>query len=260
MLLAIDVGNTNIVFAIFDGNKIAGQWRLSTDNKRTADEYAIFLKSLMAMKDISFSSVSDIIISSVVPQNLFSISKFCDDYFAINPLIVGDKNVEIGMQVYLDCKSEVGADRLVNAVAAYNKFGGDVVIIDFGTATTFDVIDGNGNYIGGLISPGINLSIDALHRAAAKLPEIAVARPKKVIGTSTISAMQSGVYFGYTGLIEGIISNIEKEYGKKMTIIATGGLAALFAKATEKIAHLESDLTINGLKEIFDINRRKNIA
>lgn len=255
MLLVIDVGNTNTVFAVFDKDKIKGQWRIATNPKMTADEYAINLTQLLSLGSVNIKKIRSVIVSSVVPQGVFSLKKFCKNYFGCDPFIVGDIN--IGVEIRLDKPSEVGSDRLVNAVAAYNKFGGDVIVVDFGTATTFDVIGTKGEYMGGVISPGINLSVDALNAAAAKLPEVDVAKPEKVIGKSTVGAMQSGIYWGYVSLIEGVVARIQGEYGKKMKVLATGGLAPLFFKAIESIEYLEPDLTIEGLKLIYDANNGK---
>ncbi|MCE3233329.1 MAG: type pantothenate kinase [Rickettsiaceae bacterium] len=255
MLLVVDTGNTNTVFAVFDKDELKGKWRLSANRNRTADEYAVALTQFLQLEGLERGQIKNVIIASVVPQNIFSLKMLCRNYLNCEPLIVGESNVKLNIEVKIDRPSEVGADRLVNSVAAFNKYGGNAIIIDFGTATTFDVIGKNGEYLGGVISPGINLSIDALHRAAAKLPEVDVARPKKVIGTSTVSAMQSGVFWGYIGLIEGITERIQKEYGAQMKVLATGGLAPLFAGATNKIEHLESDLTIYGLKQIYENNK-----
>jgi len=257
MLLAIDVGNTNIVFAVFKDDKIVGKWRLSTDSQRTSDEYAVVLKELMSVKKIEFSSIDNVIISTVVPQHLYDLKVLCKEYFSCTPLVVGEEGVKIGIEIKLDRPSEVGADRVVNAVAAYDLYKCACIVIDFGTATTFDVVDGDGNYIGGLISPGINLSIEALHQAAAKLPEIAIKKPDFVIGKNTVSAMQSGVYFGYLGLIEGSVERIKEEYGSDMKVVCTGGLASLFFDATGSIDSMEQDLTINGLNKIFNMNSKK---
>ncbi len=254
MLLAIDVGNTNIVFALLTGGDVVGQWRISTDVKRTTDEYAIILKDMIALKNLGFKDIDDVIISSVVPQTMFALKLLAKEYCDAKAIIVGDKDINLSMKIEMDKPQEVGADRLVNAVAAYDKYKQAVIIIDFGTATTFDVVSQEGSYIGGLISPGINLSIDALHQAAAKLPEIAITRPEKVIGKSTVSAMQSGIFFGYLGLIEGIVTRIKEEYVLEMVVIATGGLAPLFSSSTQMIDHLESDLTIKGLDKIYTIN------
>jgi type III pantothenate kinase len=254
MLLAIDVGNTNTVFAVFKDRELVGTWRLSSENERTSEEYALALSKLMELDKLEFSDISGVIISNVVPQTAFPLKNFCRRYFNIEPLVVGEKSVILNVDVKLERPIEVGADRLVNAVAAYKLYKKAVVIIDFGTATTFDVIDSKGAYLGGVISPGVNLSIEALHRAAAKLPEVAVEKPTKVIGNNTITAMQSGVYWGYVSMIEGIIARIKEEFGGEVTTVATGGLAPLFAKATQVIDELECDLTIRGLLEIYESN------
>ncbi len=257
MLLVIDAGNTNTVFAVFDHDTVKGQWRLSANSKRTADEYALCLGSFMQMAKIDTGSIKGVIISSVVPQNIFPLKTFCRSYLKCEPLIIGTNDIDIGIEIKIDRPSEVGSDRLVNAVAAYGKFGGNVIVVDFGTATTFDVVGNGGEYLGGVISPGINLSIDALRAAAAKLPGIDIVKPAKVIGTNTIEAMQSGIYWGYVSLIEGIVSRIKKEYGREMKVLATGGLAPLFSGATDAIDNLESDLTIYGLKKIYESNKGK---
>lgn len=255
MLLAIDAGNTNIVFAVFEHKTLRHKWRITTDARRTADEYAIILTQLMALKNITVTDIDSAIISTVVPDALFSLRNLCRHYLHCEPIIIGEAGVNTGITVAFERASEVGADRLVNAVAAYKRFGGNVIIIDFGTATTFDVINKNGDYCGGIIAPGINLSMDALHRAAAKLPTIAIERPKKVIGTSTVSAMQSGIYWGYVGLIDGVIQKIIEEYNHPMKIVATGGLASLFYKEMSSIEHLEPDLTMLGLQDIYERNK-----
>jgi type III pantothenate kinase len=258
MLLAIDAGNTNIVFAVFDGETLVKEWRLSTDSRRTADEYALFLLQLMTLEHINKAVVTEAIISTVVPGVLFALRTLCRQYFNCEALIVGAADIKLGVQVIVERPSEVGADRLVNSIAAYKKFGGNTIIIDFGTATTFDVINKQGDYIGGVIAPGINLSLDALHKAAAKLPNIAIERPASIIGKSTISAMQSGIYFGYVGLIEGILHRIQEQYGEPMKTVATGGLASLFYKEMKEIEYLERDLTMIGLQIIYQRNSGKN--
>lgn len=257
MLLAIDAGNTNTVFAVFSDGNLLGKWRISSQTDRTADEYGLCIMELMRMQGLDNKKISDVIISSVVPRMNFPLKIFARQYFKAEPLVVGDSNVKIGIKVLIERKSEVGADRLVNAAAAHKLYGKAAIIIDFGTATTFDVINENGDYYGGVIAPGINLSLDALKIAAAKLPDVAVERPAKVIGDSTVSAMQSGIYWGYVGLIEGIVTRIKEEFQSPMKVVATGGLAALYAKATNVIEHLEPDLTLYGLQEIFLLNRNK---
>ncbi len=256
MLLAVDVGNTNIVFAIFNGDELCGKWRISTDTRRTEDEYAILLSGMMEMQGLTFSDVKDVIVSSVVPQNMRALERFCSQYFQATPMVVGDKGVKLGIKVLTDTPGEVGADRLVNAVAAYQAYRAACIVIDFGTATTFDVVNEDGDYIGGLIAPGINLSMDALHAAAAKLPEVSVERPHKVIGKSTVSAMQAGIYYGYVGLIEGIVERIRKEMKQmEMPTVATGGLVPLFSGDTPAITHVDEELTIKGLHLIYKMNK-----
>jgi len=256
MLLAIDSGNSNIVFAIYDGETLRGEWRSSSDAKRTADEYGVWLTHLMGLDGLARADVTETIIATVVPETLFSLKQLCRKYFASDPMVVGDPGVEIGIGVRVSAPDEVGADRLVNAAAAHARYGGGLIIIDFGTATTFDVVDADGNYAGGVIAPGINLSLDALHMAAAKLPRIAVQRPKTVIGKRTVDAMMSGVYWGYVGLIEGLIARIRAEYGGEMSVVATGGLAPLFADGVAAIEHLDPDLTLRGLALIHRLNAR----
>lgn len=256
MLLAIDSGNTNIVFALFDGEEIKGEWRSSTDTERTADEFGVWLNQLMAMEGIDRRQVTACIIASVVPAVVFSLKQLCRRYFGCEALVVGDEGVQLGINVLIDRPEEVGADRLVNAVAAHKRYHGPLIVIDFGTATTFDVVDGFGNYCGGAIAPGINLSLKALHMAAAKLPRVAIGRPRSVIGKATVPAIRSGIYWGYVGLIEGLVERIKKEFGSPMTVVATGGLAPLFVEATDVIQHLDRDLTLRGLLEIYRLNSR----
>lgn len=257
MLAAIDSGNTNVVFAVFDGATEMGEWRSSSNANRTADEYAVWLSHLMALEKLSFDQIDGAIIANVVPAASFALRALCRSYFNCEPLVVGDPGVELGIDVRVDRPDEVGADRLVNAVGAAERYTPPLIVVDFGTATTFDVVAEDGAYCGGAIAPGINLSLSALHAAAAKLPRIDVARPEKVIGTSTIPAMQSGIYWGYVALIEGLVARIRGEFGADMTVIATGGLAPLFAEATPVIQHLDRDLTMRGL---LAIHRRNNHA
>ncbi len=256
MLLAIDVGNTNTVFALFDGAKQVGAWRSVTNAQRTADEYAVFLKTLMQDAGLDPKQVTAAILGSVVPDANFFLTKLCRNHFNCDALVVSANGLDIGIKIKLDRPEEVGADRLINAVAGAATFKPPLLIIDFGTATTFDVVDADGNYCGGAIAPGINLSLQALHMAAAKLPRVAVARPKKVIGTGTVEAIQSGVFWGYVGLIDGLITRIKEEFGQPMTVIATGGLASLFREAIPAIQHQDADLTFRGLQLIYERNRK----
>lgn len=256
MLLAIDEGNTNTVIAILDGRKIVAEWRLSTNRGRTADEYAIQLYQLLDIHSIDKKAIKHVVISTVVPQNLFALRKMSESYAGCKPFIVGEQALDLGMEVDIERPQEVGADRLVNAVAAKHHYGNGVIVLDFGTATTFDIVNKEGNYAGGVIAPGVNLSIAALHAAAAKLPEIAIAKPQQVMGKNTISAMQSGIYWGYVSMIEGMISRLKKEQGSDLKVIATGGLSSLFSKATDAIEHHKPDLTIEGLRLIFEMNHK----
>lgn len=256
MLLAIDSGNTNIVFSVFDGDTVRGEWRSSTRSDRTSDEYGVWLSQLMTLEGMERTDIKAAIIATVVPANVFTLKTLCRRYFGTEPLVVGEDGVNLGLSVLMDRPEEVGADRLVNAVAAHCKYDGPLIIIDFGTATTFDVVDADGNYLGGCICPGINLSLEALHMAAAQLPRVAIGRPQRVIGKATVPAMKSGIYWGYVGLIEGLVHRISDEFGSPMTVVATGGLAPLFAEATEAIHHLDQDLTLRGLLEIHLRNAR----
>jgi type III pantothenate kinase len=254
LLLAIDAGNTNTVFAVYDGETQLGQWRAATRADRTADEYAVWLIQLLGLDGIDHKAIGETIISSVVPETVFNLRTLCQRFYNSEPLIIGE-NAEVGAELAVDNPHEVGADRVVNAVAAHNRYPGALIIIDFGTATTFDVVDGTGAYHGGAIAPGINLSLEALHMAAAQLPRIAPKKPQAVIGTATTPMMQSGVYWGYVGLIEGLVERIKEEFGEPMTVIATGGLAPLFHAATSVIEHVDGDLTMRGLLEIHRLNK-----
>jgi len=255
MLLAIDAGNTNTVFAVWDGDTVRAEWRAETSASRTADEYLIWLTQLMAREGIDPKGIDGAIIATVVPQALFSLRQLCAKYFCAHPMVVGERDVDIGIDINLERPDVVGADRLVNAVAAHDKYDGALIIIDFGTATTFDVVADNGAYDGGIIAPGVNLSLEALHGAAAKLPRIAVERPQAVIGRDTVPAMQSGIYWGYVSLIEGLVTRIKAEYEKPMTVIATGGLANLFRHSVDCIDHVDPDLTVRGLHMIYERNK-----
>ena len=253
MLLAIEQGNTNTLFAVHDGGSWIAQWRTATEASRTADEYAVWLTQLLSMRKIELASLSGCIISSVVPQSIFNLRNLSRRYLSVEPLVIGD-NVELGMTARITKPSEAGADRLVNAIGAHLVYPGDLIVIDSGTATTFDVIAADGAFEGGAIAPGINLSLQALHEAAAMLPRIAIQRPDRVIGKDTVSNMQSGVFWGYVALIEGMVARIKAEWGKPMTVIGTGGVASLFEGATTSIDRFDPDLTIRGLLEIWRRN------
>ena len=255
MLLAIEQGNTNTLFAVHDGDAWIAQWRAATDSSRTADEYAVWLSQLLHMAGLQFGVLDACIISSVVPQSIFNLRNLARRYLHVEPLVIGE-NADLGIEVRIDKPSEAGADRLVNALGAHIVYPGDLIVIDSGTATTFDVIAADGGFEGGVIAPGINLSMEALHSAAAKLPRVAIQKPQRVVGTDTVGAMQSGVFWGYVALIEGLIARIKAERDKSMTVIATGGVASLFHGATTAIDHFDPDLTIRGLLEIH----RRNTA
>lgn len=255
MLLAIDIGNTNTVFAVFDGGELRGRWRSVTKDERTADEYGVWLIQLLGIQGLSPADITGCVIATVVPQALFNLRLLCRRYFHADALVVGDPDVDLGIAVRVDRPKAVGADRLVNALAAHRSYGGDLIVIDFGTATTFDIVGADGAYEGGVIAPGVSLSLEALHLAAASLPRIAIERPAHVVGTDTIPAMQSGVYWGYVGLIEGLVRRIEAERGRKMTVVATGGLAELFRHGTDVFDHVDGDITIRGLIDIYERNR-----
>ncbi|MEO0999229.1 MAG: type III pantothenate kinase [Pseudomonadota bacterium] len=254
MLLAIDVGNTNTVFALHDGSEFRADWRCATEHQRTADEYFVWLRTLMQLQGIE-AEIDEVIVSSVVPQVVFNLRVLCARYFDCRPVVVGKPDCVLGVDVRVDEGTIVGADRLVNTVAGHDRYGGDLIVIDFGTATTFDVVDSDGAYIGGVIAPGVNLSVRALHEAAAALPHVDVTKPQAVVGTNTVACMQSGVYWGYVGLIEGISARIEAERERPMTVIATGGLSTLFNQGTTVIDHVDTDLTMHGLVLINARNR-----
>jgi type III pantothenate kinase len=257
MLLAINANNTNTVFAIWDGAALKGSWRTATEGKRTADEYVVWLDHLLALDGLARGDVDGAVIASVVPEVNFNLLTFCRKYCKTDPLVVGAKGVKLGTKALVDQPEEVGADRLVNTVAAHDRYKGPLIVVDFGTATTLDVVDGQGNYCGGVIAPGINLSLAALHMAAAKLPSIRISRTEHVIGKDTVSCMQSGIYWGYIGLVEGLVSRIKTEFGAAMNVVATGGLAPLFAGATEAINKVDPDLTLWGLRLIYGLNSQR---
>jgi type III pantothenate kinase len=255
MLLAIEQGNTNTLFAVHDGDRWIAQWRAATESTRTADEYAVWLSQLLAMAGLQLGVFNGCIISSVVPQSIFNLRNLARRYLHVEPLVIGE-NAELGIAVRIDKPSEAGADRLVNAIGAHIAYPGELVVIDSGTATTFDVIGADGAFEGGVIAPGINLSMEALHNAAAKLPRVAIQKPQRVVGTDTVGAMQSGVFWGYVSLIEGLVARIKAERGGPCTVVATGGVASLFHGATLAIDHFDPDLTIRGMLEIWRRNRK----
>lgn len=255
MLLAIDAGNTNVVFAVYDGDEQRHSWRCKTDSGRTADEYAAWLFQLFTQEQIDFSQITDAVLCSVVPAANFHLTQLCQNTFECSPLIVSHETV--ALKINLDKPAEIGADRLVNAIAVLHDYSAPAVVIDFGTATTFDVINAEGAYMGGVIAPGVNLSMEALHMAAAKLPKVDIKKTQSVIGSDTVSAMQSGVYWGYVGMIEGTLQRIEQELGAKPAVIATGGLAGFFADTVTAIEKVDKDLTLRGLLHIYQSSRNR---
>jgi type III pantothenate kinase len=249
MLLAIDAGNTNCVFALVDGGEIKARWRIATDPRRTADEYAVWLHQLLELEGYGRDDVGQVIIGTVVPRALHKMEVLSEKYFGVKPLVAGQDGASWPIAIDVPEPSSVGADRALNAMAAHARHPGDKIVIDFGTATTFDVVDFSGTYKGGIIAPGINLSLDALVAAAAKLPRIAIAAPQddSVVGRTTETQMLIGVYWGYVAMIEGLVARLKAEIGRPVTVIATGGLAVLFDKHTDAFDAIEPDLTIQGL-------------
>jgi type III pantothenate kinase len=259
MLLVVDAGNTNVVFAVHDRQTWRGIWRIATEPQRTSDEYAVWLLTLLNLSGVKPGEIHRAVIGTVVPAALYHLRRLCRDYFATEPLIARS-DLDWGFDIRVDNPAEVGADRLLNALAAHRDYRGPLMVIDFGTATTFDVVDRDGAYLGGVIAPGINLSIEALHKAAARLPRIGIGRPQAVIGRSTIPAMQSGIYWGYVGLIEGLVARIQSEYEAPLKVVATGGLAPLLAEGTTVIGVVAPDLTLDGLRLLAERNPTPTLA
>ena len=254
MLLAIDCGNTNTVFSVWTGDRFLATWRIATAPRRTADEYFVWLSTLIMLNKLEVK-ITEAIISSTVPRVVYNLRVLCNRYYGCRPLVVGRPDCRLPVAPRVDQGTTVGPDRLVNTVAGFSRHGGDLVLVDFGTATTFDVVDSDGAYIGGAIAPGVNLSMEALHMAAAALPHVDVTRPLTAIGTNTVACMQSGVFWGYIGLVEGIVRQIRAERGRVMKVIATGGLASLFDQGFDLFDAVEDDLTMHGLVLIHQYNR-----
>ncbi|ATW27067.1 type III pantothenate kinase [Candidatus Formimonas warabiya] len=250
MLLAIDAGNTNIVLGIYRDSTLISHWRVSTDRQKTADEYGILLKNLFDFQGHRFEDISAIAMASVVPPLMSALANMSLEYFGIHPLIVGP-GVKTGMPLKFDNPKEIGADRIVNAVAAYETYGGPLIVVDFGTATTFDVVTRQGEYIGGAIAPGIGISTEALFARAAKLPRVELVKPPCVITKNTINGMQAGIIFGFTGQVDGIVNRMKKELGEELFVVATGGLAELIASESETIQRVDPWLTLEGLRMIY---------
>lgn len=257
MLFVLDVGNTNTVLGVFKNDQLAHEWRIKTDRYKTEDEFGILIKSLFDLKGISFSDIKGIIISSVVPPIMFALEKMCHIYFDREPLIMGKEDIHSYLKMAYPNPREIGADRIVNAVAAIEAYGSPLIIIDFGTATTYCYVNEHCEYMGGLIAPGINISMEALNSRASKLPKIEIQQPTNVIGSSTVEAMQAGVFYGYVAQVDGIVRRMEQQMTCVPTVIATGGLASLIADASETIDHVDPYLTLKGLYLIYQKNIKK---
>jgi len=265
MLLVLDVGNTNTVLGVFAKaaphghaesqgyDSLVANWRVATIATQTVDEYGVLFRNLFAMDKIEVKGVHGIIISSVVPPLDSTLRQVCERYFNTRPLFI-EPGVKTGMPVLYENPAEVGADRIVNSVAAFEKFGGPCVVVDFGTATTFDCVSTKGEYMGGVICPGIGISADALFQKTARLPRVAIRKPARVIGTTTVGSLQSGLYYGYLGLVDGILERLLEEMGRETTVVATGGLAALIGKGSKYIKHVDDLLTLDGLRLIWERN------
>src|SRR6266496_96875 len=254
MLLVIDVGNTNTSLGLFRGEELISHWRLTTNQSRTVDEYGVLARNLFELAQLDFKAIDDIAIASVVPPLNYTLKRMAEVYFHLSPLFV-DQATDTGLRILYEPASDVGADRIVDAVAAIQKYGAPCVVVDFGTATTFDAINSKEEYVGGAITPGITISADALFARAAKLPRVDIKRPRKVIGSSTIAAMQSGLYYGYVGLVDGVLEKMIEEIGSKPRVIATGGLAQLIATGSKFIELVDETLTLEGLRLVYERTR-----
>lgn len=254
MFLAIDIGNTNITLGVFEGEKLLCTWRLETDIYKMPDEYAVMLLNLLQFQKISVADIKEIALCSTVSPLISTFVEVLQNYFNVSPLVVGP-GVKTGIRIRMDNPREVGADRIVNTVAGYKLYGGPTIVVDLGTATTFDTISREGDYIGGAIAPGPMIAAEALFQRTAALPRIPLVHPQKAIGTNTISAMQSGIMFGYTGLVEGIVARIVKELGEKATVVATGGYGGIFAQETTIFNVVNPDITLIGLKLVYQLNK-----
>lgn len=253
MLFVIDIGNTNIVMGVYQGNNLEYHWRISTDTNKTSDELGVLLYQLFEYKGASFKDINAVVISSVVPTIMSAMEIMCEEYIKVKPLIIGP-GIKTGLVIKFDNPKEVGADRIVNAVAAIEKYGAPAIVVDFGTATTFDAISPEKYYLGGAITPGIGISMDALFSRAAKLPRVELQKPDSVIGKSTVKCMQSGILYGYVGQVDGIVSRMKRELGGSPAAIATGGLAGFIAPYCDTIDHIDPYLTLEGLKIIYKRN------
>jgi type III pantothenate kinase len=254
MLLAIDIGNTNVVLGVFDGERLVENWRVGTNTQITPDEYAMTFKDLFNFAKLEFKQVTGVIISTVVPPLLPVMTEMTRKYFQLEPMVVTHK-LKTGIVILSDNPKEVGADRIVNAAGAYHLYGGPLIIVDFGTATTFCAVSESGDYLGGAICPGIKISAEALFQRASKLPRVELTKPENVIGTDTVSAMQAGIIYGYAGLVDGIVERMKKELSDQAKVVATGGLAKLVSPETRSIQQIIPQLTLEGLRFLYEINR-----
>lgn len=257
MLLTIDCGNTNTVFSIWDGTQFLATWRTSTEWQRTADQYYVWLSTLMEFQKLDVE-ITDVIVSSTVPRVVFNLRVLCDRYFNCRPYVVGKPDCLLPAPPRVDEGTQIGPDRLVNTAGAHDRCGGDLIVVDFGTATTFDVVASDGAYVGGVIAPGVNLSLEALHSAAAALPHVDITKPQAVVGTNTVACMQSGVFWGYVGLVREICARIKAERARDMRVISTGGLAPLFQQSETLFDDFQDDLTMHGLTVIYRYNKENN--
>jgi type III pantothenate kinase len=257
MILVFDVGNTNIALGIFNGDVLAVSWRIGTDRRRTSDDLGMLIKNFIDIEGLAFSDIEAVVVSSVVPPLTPVLAEMCRRYIKREPVVIGAPGVKSGMPLRYENPREIGADRIVNAVAAYQRYGGPAIVIDFGTATTFCAISATGGYLGGAIAPGIGISTEALFERASKLPRIELIRPPQVIGKNTVVSMQSGIYYGFVGQVDGIVARMKEELGDNVVVVATGGLAPLICEGTSSVDHVDPYLTLWGLKIIYERNRRE---